>query len=312
MSGDPLPPWPLPPSRPTLTADDVHVWRVSLRVPRSSFVQLHGTLSPDERDRAARYRFLSEQQRFVVGRGWLRAILSLYLALDATQVRFSYNPNGKPELCAPQTTPAVSPSRSTSFAPALRPQQRPGVAASDEQRQAAASGLNEDGAPTAAGPAQHRLQFNLAHSGDLAICAISCGRRVGVDVEQIRSGFADGTLAESFLAPPEVAALRSLPARGQERAFFTCWTRKEAYLKARGEGLIVPLDAFEVSLRPEDAPVLVQTPSDPAEAARWSLFELDIGPGYAASLAVEGQGCHLWLWQDACPDKHVLRERKRA
>jgi 4'-phosphopantetheinyl transferase len=263
MSGSPVLSWPPPSARLTLAADEVHVWRASLRVPESRLAQLYDTLSPDEKRRAARYRFPPDQQRFIVARGWLRAILGTYLHVPAGDVRFCYNQHGKPEL---DTTPE---------------------------------------------PAQGGPQFNLTHSDDVVLCAIASGRRVGVDVEHIRPGFANGTLAESFFTAREVALLRSLPRTEQERAFFTCWTRKEAYLKARGEGLIMPLDAFEVSLLPQVAPALLQTPADPAEATRWSLFELDIGPGYTASLAVEGQGWRLWLWQDSGLEaKAIAAEQK--
>jgi 4'-phosphopantetheinyl transferase len=253
MSGHRPRSWTLPPTKLTLGADDVHVWRTTLHVPEPDIVQFHATLSPDERERADRYRFLRDQRRFIVARGWLRAILGTYLSLDASKIRFCYNPHGKPEL-----------------------------------------DMAQEGTPSLHDP----LQFNMAHSEDLAILAVSRERRVGIDVEQIRSGFGDGTIAESFFTPCEVAALRALPRLERENAFFACWTRKEAYLKARGEGLIMPLDTFEVSLLPGDDPALLRTSADPAETARWTLCELDVGPGYSASLAVEGQGWRLSLWQE--------------
>lgn len=141
------------------------------------------------------------------------------------------------------------------------------------------------------------LQFNLAHSEDLALYVISQGRRVGVDLEHLRPGLADDRVTDTVFAPREVAALRSLPPLEQERAFFACWTRKEAYVKARGEGLLLPLDAFEVSLLPGEPPALLSMPGDPNEVTRWSLCELNLGAEYAATLAVEGHGCILRLWQ---------------
>lgn len=249
----PLPAWPAPPKNPRLATDEVHVWRASLRAPQRRVARLYATLSADEQERADHFRFVQDQQRFIVARGLLRAVLGLYLGVEAAAVRFAYNPHGKPELEAAEVG--------------------------------------------GAGVRQAHLQFNLAHSEDLLLCAISSGRRVGIDVERIRPGFADGTLAETFFAPGEVAVLRALPRKDQEQAFFACWTRKEAYLKARGEGLIMPLDAFEVSLRPGEPAALLQAAPDPAEVTRWSLCELDLGPAYAATLAVEGQGWRLWLWQ---------------
>jgi 4'-phosphopantetheinyl transferase len=91
--------------------------------------------------------------------------------------------------------------------------------------------------------------------------------------------------------------LRMLPTEAQRQAFFCCWTRKEAYIKARGEGLSLPLDQFDVSGEPA---AILGTHQDPSEASRWSLQELTPAPGYAAALAVEGQGWDLarWQWPD--------------
>ena len=83
----------------------------------------------------------------------------------------------------------------------------------------------------------------------------------------------------------------------QRQAFFLCWTRKEAYIKARGEGLSLPLDQFDVSLVPGEPAALLSTHRNPHEAFRWSLQELTPAPGYAAALAVEGHGWHLACWQ---------------
>ena len=91
--------------------------------------------------------------------------------------------------------------------------------------------------------------------------------------------------------------LRALPAKLKPEVFFNCWTRKEAYIKARGEGLSLPLDQFDVSLVPGEPAVLLSTRGDPQEASPWSLRELMPGPGYVAALAVEGHGWRLACWQ---------------
>jgi hypothetical protein len=95
----------------------------------------------------------------------------------------------------------------------------------------------------------------------------------------------------------EIAALRALPSSLQREAFFTCWTRKEAYIKARGLGLSLPLDQFDVSLAPGEPPALLNTRWDPAEASRWSLCAIAVAPDYAATLAVEGNGWRLRCWE---------------
>ena len=135
------------------------------------------------------------------------------------------------------------------------------------------------------------LCFNLSHANGLAIYAITRNRSIGVDLEQMRAEVQHEVLAGQFFAPGEVADLRALPASKREQAFFACWTRKEAYVKAKGGGLSIPLEHFEVSLQP-GAPVrLVSAEEGPAEASRWSLRELNPVPGYAAALCVEG---HDW------------------
>lgn len=107
--------------------------------------------------------------------------------------------------------------------------------------------------------------------------------------------FASVEIAERFFSRAEVGALLSLPAHQRTQAFFDCWTRKEAYIKARGEGLSHPLQLFTVSLRPGELARLVSTDNDPREAARWSLVELFPKEGYAAALAVEGSRPALLL-----------------
>ncbi|HZG52707.1 MAG TPA: 4'-phosphopantetheinyl transferase superfamily protein, partial [Pyrinomonadaceae bacterium] len=102
-----------------------------------------------------------------------------------------------------------------------------------------------DGATAAAD-----LRFNLSHSHELALYAFARGREVGIDIEHIRADFADDDIAARFFSAREVSMLRALPARARTSAFFNCWTRKEAYIKARGEGLSHPLDQFDVSLTP--------------------------------------------------------------
>ena len=145
------------------------------------------------------------------------------------------------------------------------------------------------------------IRFNLSHSRGVALCAVASGRQVGIDVEQVRAELAIVEIAERFFSPREVATLLLLPAQEQRPAFFRCWTRKEAYIKARGEGLSIPLDQFDVSLSPGEPAALLDARPDSSECSRWSLQDLDAAPGFAAALAMEGQaGClRYWQWQDS-------------
>lgn len=129
------------------------------------------------------------------------------------------------------------------------------------------------------------FDFNLSHARDLVIYAVTRSARVGVDVEW-RTALPDmAELVALHFSAREQATWRSLPEASREGAFFDCWTRKEAFVKAIGEGLSHPLDAFDVSLAP-DAPAELQR-VEGADPARWSLHDLRPGPGYAAALAVE-------------------------
>ena len=147
---------------------------------------------------------------------------------------------------------------------------------------------------------QEIVSFNMSHSGHLALYAITRGRKIGVDVERLQINFAFEPIAERFFAPREVAALRALPLELRTEAFFNGWTRKEAFIKARGQGLSLPLNQFEVSLVPGEPARLLYVAETPWEAASWSLHALEAGAGYAAAVAVEGHDWHLkcWQWQE--------------
>ena len=140
------------------------------------------------------------------------------------------------------------------------------------------------------------VEFNISHSGEWLLLAFAQRRALGVDVERMREDMASAEIAARFFSPFECMALASLPAEMQCDAFFDCWTRKEAYLKGRGDGLSLPLDQFDVAFTPGAEPRLLATRHDPQEARRWSLCALNVGPGHKAALAVEGFDWQLKLW----------------
>jgi len=159
-------------------------------------------------------------------------------------------------------------------------------------------GYGPQGKPFLAEAPGADLRFNLSHSYGLALYAVARSRDVGIDVEKIDPRFESG-IAEQFFSPREVAALRSLPSAGQTEAFFACWTRKEAYAKAKGEGLGLRLDQFEISLG--ESAALLWSDEDPGDTRRWRLEALSPGSGYAAAIAVGGDRCSLACWQWAWP-----------
>ncbi len=221
----------------TLEETTVDVWSADLDRSPYEMCRLHDTLSPDERERASKFHFVRDQQRFIASRGILRDILARYLGRSPSALHFSYGPFGKPSLADD--------------------------CASD-------------------------LRFNLSHSGNVGLYAITRNREIGVDVERIDSSFVDDGIEEKFFSDNEVAKLRSLDTSERPRAFFNCWTRKEAYVKARGGGLQISLQSFDVSLAPIEAvEFLSKTESG------WSLLALPLGHDHAAAIAVEGNNWEL-------------------
>jgi len=138
-------------------------------------------------------------------------------------------------------------------------------------------------------PELGRLKFSLSHSADLALIAIAADAEIGVDVELIREQSDWAELARCFFSAAEVDQLNGLPRPLHTQAFFSCWTKKEAYVKARGEGLAL----------------LDETPTDAVLSRRWSLYTIQPAPGYIGALVIEGRGWCLrqWHWQtsDALP-----------
>jgi 4'-phosphopantetheinyl transferase len=225
---------------PSLGDNEVHVWRVDLNAAAASPSQWEQVLSPEERERTARFRFEKDRLHFSAARSWLRMVLGRYLGSAPGTLRFRYAEKGKPSL--------------------------------DPSQEA------------------NRLTFNISHSGGVALFAFTRGREVGIDVEGIRRNFDTEAIARRFFSAAEQARLSDLPADERPEAFFRCWTRKEAYIKAMGEGLSLPLHQFDVSIGVGDQNALLATRPDPGEASLWSLSDLEAGRDFAAAIAVAGSG----------------------
>ncbi len=231
-------PWHVSPNELKSEPDHVHVFRLALDPPASRLAALAAHLSDDERERAARFLRECDRQRFTAAHGQVREILAAYLDADPAGLRFTYNPQGKPDL------------------------------------------------------AQGEPHFNLSHSLGMGLLAVAFQRQVGVDVERLDRAVDYANIARRFFAPVEVAEFFALPLADRPLAFCTGWTRKEAYIKARGMGLSISLDSFAVNLAPGQPPRL--TPPDPG----WSIHALDPGDGFVAALVVEGEikGIRCWDW----------------
>jgi 4'-phosphopantetheinyl transferase len=142
------------------------------------------------------------------------------------------------------------------------------------------------------------IRFNVSHSGGLVVYALCWNREIAIDVEAIRSENGGEELVQRFFSAKELTEFRSLPLEQRHEAFFLCWTRKEAYVKARGCGLGIPLDSFDVSLTPGKREVLVSSDSE-----RWTLRSFRPAEGYVGAIVAEGKDwdLHLWNWASTSP-----------
>lgn len=235
--------WAQPPAELPALEASVQVWVVRLDDASVDLERGRELLSPDERERAARFKFERHRRRYLIAHIALHEILSRYLAIEPAHLSFDLGTNGKPKL--PQ---ALAPSG---------------------------------------------IEFNLSHSNEMALLAVSHGRELGVDIEHVREQFEFQDVAERFFTAKEVTAMRGLPPPLQRQAFFKCWTSKEAFLKAKGTGLSGALDEVEISLRGDDQIRIT------ANVPNWWLFELDPIAGYEAALVVAGApaAIHCYQWQ---------------
>jgi 4'-phosphopantetheinyl transferase len=238
--------WEVAPRNPILRDGELHVW-LSMARQEPHARNLLDVLSTEEVERAGRFHFSRDRERFVHARGVLRTLLGRYLGADPAGLRFRSNDYGKPALAG----------------------------------EWGGSGIN----------------FNLSHSQEVVLYAFALGREVGVDVEHIRPEFAGEDIAARFFSAPEAEGLRHTPAEARAAAFFSCWTRKEAYIKAKGEGLSFPLDRFAVSVDADVQDVALNVFGDAGESRRWTIISLIPATGYVAALATEGYGRKLNCWR---------------
>lgn len=241
------PSWLPPPHRLILSENDVHIWRSELDKPPFLKDEFQQTLSEDEWKRAESLHFERDRRRFIVCRGRLRTILSLYSGIESGKLHFSYGSKGKPRL-----------------------QKKWGCG---------------------------KLQFNLSHSHNLSLYAVTQGHEIGIDLEHIHPMPDAAQIATRFFSHRENDVFSALPSDQKLEAFFNCWTRKEAVIKAIGEGLSLPLDQFDVSFTPGQPARLLSLEGNPKEASLWFLEAFIPALGYTAALALKGHNWNFSYWQ---------------
>ena len=147
------------------------------------------------------------------------------------------------------------------------------------------------GKPSLSAAHKSQICFSVSHSQGMGVFAFARGCEVGVDVEQIRANFKGMEIASHFFSSEEIAALAKLPPELATEAFFGCWTRKEAYVKARGQGLSIPLRSFTV--RFEDSQQLLRD----EEGAPWNCYGLGPAAGFAGAVVAKGENWSLKYWE---------------
>ena len=240
-----------------LEVNTVHVWQLFLALDPDMIRCGRELLSQDEIERADRFHFERDRQRFTAARFGMRMILSSYLGLEPKAVAFSYAANGKPAL-------------------------------------AASLGRSD-------------IQFNLSHSHEYALLAVARTTRLGADIEFIKQDVAMDEIASSFFSPDECRTVASLPAENRLHAFYTCWTRKEAYLKAKGVGLSLAMNSFDVACAPSIPPALLRVDGCLEEPSRWRVYDLETPRQYVAALVIEGE--HHRLIRREWKPEYVSRNR---
>lgn len=232
-----------------LREGEILVWTAELdNATETRLRQLARLLSRDENQRALRFRFERDRNRFVVWRGVLREILGTYLQRNPEEIEFNYGPQGKPYSHDP-----------------ARP-----------------------------------LYFNVSHSSSRAIYALGLSE-LGVDLESVRSIPEMQQLVNQHFSAAERSAFDSVPHDLRVKAFYSCWTRKEAYVKAYGGGLSIPLDQFYVSVDPRSPARLVRVQGTPGNQLRWSLHGFEPSTDTVAALVCAKDSaphlCGCWSTQ---------------
>ncbi len=217
-----------------LNENKIYIWKINLENSKYNPGDLLQILSEDEISQADRITSPAGQNRFIIGRGYLRIILGACIKTDPGKIQYTYNSFGKPFLSPAHRNP---------------------------------------------------VRFNLSNSRSTALIAVSKGYEIGIDLEYIKTNRDFERLADRYFHRRETADLMKLPRTERIEAFYNCWCRKEAYIKARGMGMAIPLDQFRVSVNPDEPPLLLSTEHDPGAYQCWGLKQISPGNDFAGAVA---------------------------
>jgi len=145
--------------------------------------------------------------------------------------------------------------------------------------------------------ARKPVHFNVSHSRDLAVIAVAVDLPLGVDLEAVRPVPDRASISSRYFTAVEAASIATVAPHERDRAFFLCWTRKEAFAKALGDGLSIALDRYHVTCRPDEPARLLEVDGSTGEAAAWSVYDLRPAPGFVGAVAMRA-GRRRLLWTD--------------
>jgi 4'-phosphopantetheinyl transferase len=216
-----------------LSDSEVQAWQMKLDFQNLPYAMAYETLSPAECERAQRFHFEQDRQRFVLTRAVLRILLGKYCGCVSQDVCFSYLAHGKPV-------------------------------------------IDNDG-----------IQFNVSHTHELAVLAFAATVPVGIDIEYLQRELDYQQLAKRYFSPEEIKAMEAAAEDNHKRIFLELWTRKEALLKATGEGISRTLNQLDVTNQ-----ILSYQPKGAASGAtesNWNFHALSLDANYVGSLVVGGR-----------------------
>ena len=216
-----------------LQPNQVHVWKANVNTFKFRYPHFIALLSPDELERASKFKFEIDRLTYVIAKGLLRTLLGKYMNFHPSSIQFNYNKQAKPYL-----------------------------------------------------KHQIPIEFNVSHSQNFLMFGFTLHHAIGVDIEYNKRPVEVKQIAHQFFSKTEAEKLLALPENQWLPTFYNCWTRKEAFIKAKGGGLSIPLDQFEVSILNNEEPVLKAILWDQNDVVNWKMEAFHINRDYTGAILI--------------------------